>query len=67
MSDTKEILPLSPLPPLFGHKSGKTMQTHWIAFLKPNMRLKFPVPVRRIAPRLPRPPHRRRRTMRIAR
>ena len=32
----KEILPLSPVPPLFGHKSGKTMQTHWIAFLKPN-------------------------------
>jgi SAM-dependent methyltransferase len=30
----KEILPLSPVPPLFGHKSGKTMQTHWIAFLK---------------------------------
>jgi len=32
----KEILPLSPVPPLFGHKSGKMMQTHWIAFLKPN-------------------------------
>jgi hypothetical protein len=32
-----------------------------------NMRLKFPVPVRRIAPRLPRPTHRRRQTMRIAR
>jgi hypothetical protein len=22
--------------PFFGHKSGKTMQTHWITFLKPN-------------------------------
>jgi SAM-dependent methyltransferase len=32
----KEILPLSPVPPLFGHKSGKFMQTHWVAFLKPN-------------------------------
>lgn len=32
----KEILPLAPIQPLFGHKSGKTMQTHWIAFLKPN-------------------------------
>ena len=32
----KEILPLSPVPPLFGHKSGKMMKTHWIAFLKPN-------------------------------
>jgi len=32
----KDILPLSPVPPLFGHKSGKTMKTHWIAFLKPN-------------------------------
>jgi len=32
----KEILPLSPVEPLFGHKSGKFMQTHWIAFLKPN-------------------------------
>ena len=34
----KEILPLSPVPPLFGHKSGKAMKTHWIAFLKPNRR-----------------------------
>ena len=32
----KEIMPLSPVPPLFGHKSGKTMKTHWVAFLKPN-------------------------------
>lgn len=30
----KEILELAPIKPLFGHKSGKTMQTHWIAFLK---------------------------------
>ena len=30
----REILSLTPVPPLFGHRSGKTMQTHWIAFLK---------------------------------
>jgi len=29
-----EILALTPEVPLFGHQSGKTMQTHWIAFLK---------------------------------
>lgn len=32
----KEILPLAPFPPLFGHKSGKAMQTHWVTFMKPN-------------------------------
>ena len=32
----KEIIPLCPVDPLFGHRSGKTMQTHWIAFMKPN-------------------------------
>jgi ubiquinone/menaquinone biosynthesis C-methylase UbiE len=31
-----EILKLTPMKPLFGHKSGKQAQTHWIAFLKPN-------------------------------
>jgi hypothetical protein len=31
----KEILPLAPFPPLFGHKSGKAMQTHWVTFMKP--------------------------------
>jgi len=31
----KEIIPLCPVEPLFGHQSGKTMQTHWIAFFKP--------------------------------
>lgn len=29
-----EILRLTPVPPLFGHKSGKQAQTHWIAFMK---------------------------------
>jgi SAM-dependent methyltransferase len=36
----KEILPLTPHRPLFGHKSGKQNQTHWIAFLKPNDKLR---------------------------
>ena len=30
-----EILPLSPFPPLLGHKSGKHMNTHWLCFMKP--------------------------------
>lgn len=29
-----QILALTPERPLFGHKSGKRMNTHWIAFLK---------------------------------
>ena len=32
----KEILPLSPFPPLFGHRSGKNMNTHWLCFMKPH-------------------------------
>ena len=31
----KEILPLSPYPPVFGHRSGKNMNTHWLCFMKP--------------------------------
>ena len=30
----KEILELTPTKPLFGHRSGKTMRTHWITFMK---------------------------------
>ena len=30
-----EILKLTPMKPLFGHKSGKQQQTHWVTFLKP--------------------------------
>lgn len=30
-----QILPLSEVPPLFGHKSGKAQKTHWITFMKP--------------------------------
>ena len=31
-----DILSLTPERPLYGHKSGKSSKTHWIAFLKPN-------------------------------
>jgi SAM-dependent methyltransferase len=31
-----KILELTPERPLFGHQSGKTSKTHWIAFLKHN-------------------------------
>ena len=31
-----EILKLTPERPLYGHKSGKQQQTHWVAFMKPN-------------------------------
>lgn len=31
----REILPLSPYPPLFGHRSGKHNHTHWLCFMKP--------------------------------
>jgi SAM-dependent methyltransferase len=41
----REILALTPEKPLYGHKSGKTMQTHWIAFLKTNTTKMIDVPV----------------------
>lgn len=28
------VLALTPQPPLFGHRTGKTQGTHWVAFLK---------------------------------
>ena len=31
-----EILELSPIEPLIGHKSGKLQKTHWITFIKKN-------------------------------
>lgn len=31
----REILSLSPYMPLFGHRSGKNMNTHWVCFMKP--------------------------------
>lgn len=32
----REILPLSPVVPLFGNTSGRKSGTHWIVFLKPH-------------------------------
>ena len=33
-----EILKLTPMKPIYGHKSGKQQKTHWCAFWKPNIR-----------------------------
>lgn len=30
----REVLALTPEKPLYGHRSGKRQQTHWIAFIK---------------------------------
>lgn len=30
----KEILALTPVKPLFGHRSGKASKTHWVTFMK---------------------------------
>jgi SAM-dependent methyltransferase len=30
----REVLALTPNKPLFGHPSGKTQKTHWVAFMK---------------------------------
>lgn len=32
----KEIIDLAPEPALFGHKSGKRANTHWVTFIKQN-------------------------------
>lgn len=32
---TSEIIKLSPVPPLFGHPSGKSSRTQWLVFMKP--------------------------------
>ena len=34
----REILALTPVLPLYGHKTTQHTNTHWIAFLKPNVR-----------------------------
>ena len=34
-----EVLALTPERPLYGHRTGRKAQTHWIAFLKPNNEL----------------------------
>lgn len=30
----REVLALTPIKPLFGHRSGKQSRTHWITFMK---------------------------------
>lgn len=30
----REILALTPVKPLFGHRSGKAQKTHWVCFMK---------------------------------
>lgn len=30
-----DVLPLAPVPPLFGHLSGRKGLTHWLVFMKP--------------------------------
>jgi len=30
-----KVISLSPIPPLYGHNTGKRAKTHWIAFIKP--------------------------------
>ena len=32
---TSEIIKLSPVPPMFGHPSGKSSRTQWLVFMKP--------------------------------
>lgn len=32
--DVKEILKLTPTPPLFGNRYGKSLNSHWIVFIK---------------------------------
>lgn len=32
----REVLALTPVPPLFGNTSGRKSGTHWIVFMKPN-------------------------------
>lgn len=32
----KEVLALAPVPPMFGHLSGRKGLTHWLVFMRPN-------------------------------
>ena len=34
-----DVLALAPIKPLYGHRSGKRAETHWLAFLKQNTKL----------------------------
>jgi SAM-dependent methyltransferase len=37
-----EVLALTPVPPLFGHISGRKGLTHWLVFMSPNDRVEGP-------------------------
>jgi SAM-dependent methyltransferase len=39
-----EVLALAPIPPLFGHTTGRQAKTVWCAFLKPNDKAQRPPP-----------------------
>lgn len=32
----REVLALAPIPPMFGHLSGRKGLTHWLVFMRPN-------------------------------
>ncbi|CCQ39925.1 hypothetical protein ACS78V_07745 [Yersinia enterocolitica] len=36
---TRDIIKLSPVPPIFGHPSGKRANTNWVCFQKPGENL----------------------------
>jgi hypothetical protein len=38
----REVLALTPHAPLFGHTSGKASGTHWLVFMRPNVRANRP-------------------------
>ena len=33
--EVNRVLALSPVPPLFGHTTGRQSKTHWVTFMKP--------------------------------
>lgn len=36
----REILSLTPVLPLYGHRTGKRANTHWVSFIKPHAEVK---------------------------
>lgn len=40
----RDVLACSPVRPLFGHKTGKHSNTHWLCFMKPEARAEEPQP-----------------------
>lgn len=34
MFPVRDVLALTPTQPVFGHRSGKRAQTHWLVFIK---------------------------------